>query len=243
MTTRFAVTVPAKKANLMPGARYILSKHKDRPSAERAARKAWRDSDVTGLTEIQIEELPLSSSTAPKGETINRVRSTIARAPRQMTTPQTMLEAKMSGMWTDEEREKQDRFMHESAVLDAACRSVIDEALAHRGDVTLFDLAWYTYQHLFEHGADARSEFLWGIILNNDHGEKDLADAKNWALGREAARLFYDLNYGRGSVAFKHIVSQLPGGFEDVTRHIAALDAAKGSSSTPPKDNPFKVVS
>jgi hypothetical protein len=59
-TTRFAVTVPARKPNLMPGARYILSKHKDRPSAERSARKLVRDGDALGLNvlEIQIEELP-----------------------------------------------------------------------------------------------------------------------------------------------------------------------------------------
>jgi hypothetical protein len=58
MTALFAVTTPARKQNLMPGARYILSRHKTRASAELAARKAWRDSDVTGLTDIQIEELP-----------------------------------------------------------------------------------------------------------------------------------------------------------------------------------------
>lgn len=58
MTARFAVTVPCRKANMMPGSRFILSRHKDRPSAEKAARKVWRDTDVTGLTDIKIEELP-----------------------------------------------------------------------------------------------------------------------------------------------------------------------------------------
>jgi hypothetical protein len=72
MTTRFAVTVPAKKPNLMPGARYILSRHKDRPSAERAARKLVRDSDVTGLDacKIQIEELPTPSVSPETGASV-----------------------------------------------------------------------------------------------------------------------------------------------------------------------------
>jgi hypothetical protein len=56
--TRFAVTVPVRRqANLTPGSRYILSKHRTRHAAELAARKAWRDSVVTGLDDIQIEEL------------------------------------------------------------------------------------------------------------------------------------------------------------------------------------------
>lgn len=58
MPFNFLVTIPVRReAHMTPGSRYVLSKHRTRRAAELAARKVARDSDLTGLMGVRVEEI------------------------------------------------------------------------------------------------------------------------------------------------------------------------------------------